>query len=75
MKKWLKPISFTAGGALMGLIYDSFAGCSTGTCPLTANPLSTAAYMGFAGRLLSGRNETAHARRRSLSGGGYSVNS
>ena len=54
IKKWLKPILFTAGGALVGLAYYYFVGCSTGACPLTSNPFITMAYMGFIGWLLSG---------------------
>ena len=53
IKKWLKPILFTAGGALVGLAYYYFVGCSTGACPLTSNPFITMAYMGFIGWLLS----------------------
>ena len=54
IKKLLKPVLFTAGGALAGLAYYYFAGCSTGTCPLTSNPLITMAYTGIVGWLLSG---------------------
>ena len=54
IKKWLKPILFTAGGALVGLAYYYFVGCPTGACPLTSNPFITMAYMGFIGWLLSG---------------------
>lgn len=54
IKKWLKPILFTAGGALAGLAYYYFVGCSSGTCPLTSNPWTSMAYMGFVGWLLSG---------------------
>ena len=54
IKKWLKPILFTAGGALVGLAYYYFVGCSTGACPLTSTPFITMAYMGFIGWLLSG---------------------
>ena len=54
IKKWLKRILFTAGGALVGLAYYYFVGCSTGACPLTSNPFITAGYMGFIGWLLSG---------------------
>ena len=43
IKKWLKPILFTAGGALVGLAYYYFVGCSTGACPLTSNPFITMA--------------------------------
>ena len=53
-KKWLKPVLFTAGGALIGLAHYYFVGCSTGACPLTANPFITMAYMGLVGWLLSG---------------------
>ena len=45
IKKWLKPVLFTAGGALVGLAYYYFVGCSTGACPLTSNPFITAGYM------------------------------
>ncbi len=54
IKKWLKSVLFTAGGALVGLAYYYFVGCPTGACPLTSNPFITMAYMGFIGWLLSG---------------------
>ena len=54
MKKWGRPLRFTAGGALVGLCYCHFVGCSSGACPLTSNPVSTMAYMGVVGLLLSG---------------------
>lgn len=54
LKKRLKPILFTVGGALVGLIYYCFVGCASGSCPLTSHPLVTMAYMGLAGWLLSG---------------------
>lgn len=54
IKKWLRPVLFTAGGALAGLAYYHFVGCTSGTCPLTSNPLATMAYMGLVGWLLSG---------------------
>ena len=53
IKKWLKPVLFTAGGALVGLAYYYFVGCSTGACPLTSNPFITAGYMGFIGWLFA----------------------
>ena len=49
IKKWLKSVLFTAGGALVGLAYYYFVGCPTGACPLTSNPFITMAYMGFIG--------------------------
>ena len=45
IKKWLKPILFTVGGALVGLTYYYFVGCSTGACPLTSNPFITMAHV------------------------------
>lgn len=53
-KKWMKPALFTAGGALAGLAYYHFVGCTSGACPLTSHPLVTMAYMGLVGWLLSG---------------------
>ena len=52
--KWLKPVIFTAGVALIGLAHYYFDDSSTGACPLTANPFITMAYMGLVGWLLSG---------------------
>ena len=54
MKKWLRPALFTLVGALVGLGYYYFVGCSTGSCPITANPIITMLYMGLIGWLLSG---------------------
>lgn len=53
-KKWKRAILFTVGGALAGLAYYAFVGCSTGTCAITANPLNTMVYTGLIGLLLSG---------------------
>ena len=74
IKKWLKPVLFTAGGALVGLAYYYFVGCPTGACPLTSNPFITMAYMGFIGWLLSGifgKGCSVHAIRSSFPGGHY----
>ena len=54
LKKWLRPLLFAVGGALAGLGYYSVAGCSTGSCAITSNPIITMIYMGVIGRLLSG---------------------
>ena len=51
LKKWLRPVLFTLGGALMGLGYYALVGCSTGSC---ASPVNTMLYMGLIGWLLSG---------------------
>lgn len=53
-KKWRRPVLFTAGGALVGLVYYALVGCPTGTCAITSNPFNTMVYMGLIGLLLSG---------------------
>ena len=54
LKKWLIPLLFTLGGALVGLAYYHFAGCATGSCAITSNPINAMLYMGLVGWLLSG---------------------
>ena len=54
LKKWLRPLLFTIGGALAGLGYYYAVGCSKGSCAITSNPIITMIYMGVIGRLLSG---------------------
>lgn len=54
IKKLLRPVLFAAGGALAGLGYYYFVGCSTGSCAITSNPYSSMLYMGLVGLLLSG---------------------
>jgi len=53
-KKWIRPALFTLGGVFAGLGYYYFVGCSTGSCPITSNPVSSMVYMGLIGWLLSG---------------------
>jgi|LSQX01.3.fsa_nt_gb hypothetical protein len=54
IKKYIRPIIFTLVGAIIGLLYYKFVGCSTGTCVITSNPVSSMLYMGLVGFLLSG---------------------
>lgn len=53
-KQWIRPVLFTLGGAAAGLVYYFVVGCSTGTCAITSNPVSSMLYMGIIGWLLSG---------------------
>lgn len=53
MKKWLWPALFTLGGMLIGLSYYYLAGCASGVCPITANPLRAMVYAGIMGWLVS----------------------
>lgn len=41
-------------GGLAGFLYFYFIGCRTGSCPITANPLSSIAMGGLFGFLVSG---------------------
>ncbi len=50
----LRMIIFTLVGALAGLAYYYFVGCSSGSCAIVSNPISSMAYMGFIGWLVSG---------------------
>ena len=58
LKKWIRPALFTGVGALAGLGCYFLAGCSTGTCIITSNPLLAMVYVGIIGWLLSGITET-----------------
>ena len=52
-KRWLRPLLFVGGGAVVGLLYYRFFGCTSG-CAITSSPWVTMAYMGVIGWLLSG---------------------
>ncbi len=39
-------------GALAGLAYWYFIGCSTGSCAITSNPINSTLYFAFAGGLI-----------------------
>ncbi len=45
-------LGILAGGGL-GFGYYKFVGCSTGTCPLTSNPLISTIYGAILGGLLA----------------------
>ena len=54
IKKWIRPVLFSLGGALAGFAYYYFVGCTTGSCAITSNPVNSMIYMGLIGWLLSG---------------------
>jgi H+/Cl- antiporter ClcA len=52
MKAYLVIIAGAAIGALAGWFYWKYVGCETGTCPITARPLSSTLYGALLGALL-----------------------
>jgi H+/Cl- antiporter ClcA len=45
-------ITGAAIGALAGWLYWKYVGCASGTCPITARPLSSSLYGALLGALL-----------------------
>ncbi|NLB63850.1 MAG: YtxH domain-containing protein [Fibrobacter sp.] len=41
-------------GAVAGFVYHKTIGCSTGSCPITANPWSSMAYGAVFGAVITG---------------------
>ena len=56
MKKWIVknklPLAGALAGALTGFLYWKNAGCLTGTCAITSNPLRSTLYFAFIGALV-----------------------
>jgi F0F1-type ATP synthase assembly protein I len=52
LKRNIKLISGAIGGAAVGWLIYRFIGCSTGACPITANPYVSMLFCGTAGLLI-----------------------
>jgi len=52
--KMVKVIIGVGLGAVGGFLYYRFVGCSTGTCPITSNPVSSIIYGALVGYLVTG---------------------
>ena len=50
----LQTIAYVAGGAAFGFGYHKLVGCSSGSCPITANPYISTLYGAVMGFLVSG---------------------
>jgi hypothetical protein len=51
--KIVKFILFPVIGCVIGFLYYRLVGCSTGTCPITSNPVISTVYGGVIGLLIS----------------------
>ena len=54
MNMILRIVIGVAVGGGLGFAYYKFVGCSTGTCPLTSNPIISTIYGGIVGALVAG---------------------
>jgi hypothetical protein len=53
-KKMIKIIIGVVIGAALGFGYYKFVGCSTGSCPITSNPLISTLYGAVMGAVIAG---------------------
>ena len=53
MNIWIKRILFIAVGGAAGFAYYYFIGCTSGACPITSNPYTSAAYGALLGVVLT----------------------
>lgn len=56
-KKGKKIMGLVIGaliGGLLGFLYHKFVGCSSGACPITANPYISTIYGAIMGMLVQG---------------------
>ena len=53
-KKMIRIILGIVIGALLGFGYYKFVGCSTGSCPITSNPLISTLYGAVMGAVVAG---------------------
>ncbi len=63
-----RTLAGMAVGAVLGGAYAHFVGCRTGTCPLTGNVWTAAAFFGFTGGIVGLPGPTRRADRESAPG-------
>lgn len=54
LKTSVRPLLYTLGGALFGMVYYYLVGCKSGSCIITSSLWTSMAYMAFFGFLFSG---------------------
>ena len=52
-RKFLRPVFFGLGGAILGLFYYLLVGCPDGACTITSSPINSMVYLGVIGVLFS----------------------
>lgn len=52
VKKYLLAISGIVMGSIGGYLYWNFVGCTSGSCPITSNPINATLYGAVMGGLL-----------------------
>lgn len=50
----LQTVAFVVGGAALGFGYHKLVGCSSGSCPITANPFIATLYGAVMGFVIGG---------------------
>lgn len=59
----LNRFAVVAFGGLLGFGYTNFIGCSTGSCPITSSPWSSAAYGALMGAFLTVGNRGSNGKK------------
>lgn len=53
-KMLLHTLIYVGAGGILGFAYHKLVGCSTGACPITANPYISTLYGAFIGLIAGG---------------------
>ena len=68
ISNWIKKHRVTIIGGLVGAIggflYWKFVGCSSGTCPITSNPLNSSLYGVLIGSLFGNSIQTRKEKEK-----------
>ncbi|MDR0801148.1 DUF6132 family protein [Fluviicola sp.] len=68
VKKQLLAIIGITAGAVAGFLYWKFAGCSSGSCPITSKPLNSTLYGAVTGGFLFSMFQKNKKEKHDVSG-------